>query len=133
GSSGELAKAFRSAGMSEADIQAWLKQFNEDSSPAEIKSAAETGSHMLDTRLGNIAESYNRGMNLKQPVSAESLLDAKSKEIHDRLLAGNPSDLPAAQQNADPLTQARDAIARGANKTQVILRLQKMGINTSGL
>ena len=85
--------------MSEADIQAWLKQFNENSSPAEIKSAAETGLHMLDTRLGNIAESYNRGMNLKQPVSAESLLDAKSKEIHDRLLAGNPSD---AQQNAVP-------------------------------
>jgi hypothetical protein len=31
------------------------------------------------------------------------------------------------------MAQARDAIARGANKTQVILRLQRMGINAGGL
>lgn len=42
-----------------------------------------------------------------------------------------PSGMP--QTPADALAQARDAIAKGANRTQVILRLQQNGINTSGL
>lgn len=39
----------------------------------------------------------------------------------------------AAPTQADALSQAREAIAKGANRTQVILRLQKMGVNTAGL
>jgi hypothetical protein len=42
----------------------------------------------------------------------------------------NPTVAPAA---ADPLQQARDAIAQGAPREQVIERLKKMGVDTTGL
>ena len=52
GSSGELAKAFRSAGMSETDIQNWQKQFDENASPATIKGSADQALHMLELAAG---------------------------------------------------------------------------------
>jgi hypothetical protein len=141
GSSGELAKAFRAAGMSEQDIQAWQKQFDENSSPSTIKGSADQALHMLDSRLDSIADSYNRGMNLGAQKTGPDLLSPTARAIHERLIGGGqtaaqPSQAPAqaaAQSPSDVIAQARDAIARGANKTQVILRLQRMGINAGGL
>ena len=88
GSSGELAKAFRAAGMSEQDIQAWQKQFDENSSPATIKGSADQALHMLDLRLDLIADSYNRGMNLGAQKTGPDLLSPTARAIHERLLGG---------------------------------------------
>lgn len=50
-------------------------------------------------------------------------------------VAAPPSAAPGAPQPAqnDPLAQARDAIARGADRNAVIKRLQQNGINPQGL
>jgi hypothetical protein len=104
GSSGELAKAFRAAGMSEQDIQAWQKQFDENSSPSTIKGSAEQALHMLDSRLDSIADSYNRGMNVGSQKSGPDLLSPTARAIHQRLLGGN-QQAPAAQRTASPTVQ----------------------------
>jgi hypothetical protein len=46
---------------------------------------------------------------------------------------GGQAPAQAAPQAADPLAQARDAIARGASRDAVIQRLQQHGIDASGL
>jgi hypothetical protein len=110
GSSGELAKAFRAAGMSEQDIQAWQKQFNEDSSPATIKGSADQALHMLDSRLDSIADSYNRGMNIGAQKSGPDLLSPTARAIHERLIGGN-QQAPAAQPTtAPPITNGTTAV-----------------------
>jgi hypothetical protein len=89
GSSGELAKAFRAAGMSEADIDRWLKMFNRDSSPETINGAAEEAIHMLDSRLDAIATSYNRGMPPHaEKKTAQTFIDEmgpKFQALHDKI------------------------------------------------
>jgi hypothetical protein len=105
GSSGELAKAFRSAGMSEKDINDWKNLFDEDSSPTTIKAAADQALHMLDTRLDAVADSYNRGMGLASNKGGPDLLSPTARAIHDRILGGGgaaPGAAPQPQQQASP-------------------------------
>src|SRR5271166_416822 len=120
GSSGELAKAFRSAGMSDADINRWLTMFDKNSSPATIIGAADEGLHMLDSRLDAIADSYNRGM----PASAAKkqamdFLSGPARAIHDRIIGGGqpqPQAGPQAQ-GAQPAQQPRPTAPQMARVT----------------
>lgn len=48
-------------------------------------------------------------------------------------VTGTDQPTPIAQPQADPLAQARDAIAKGADRAAVIKRLQSMGIDPGGL
>lgn len=95
GSSGELAKAFRSAGMSEADIQSWKNLFDINSSPATIKSAADAALHMLDTRVNAITDSYQRGMQMTGKQLPD-LLSPQARAIHNRLLGIDQAPAPGA-------------------------------------
>jgi hypothetical protein len=128
GSSGELAKAFRSAGMSEADIQNWQKLFNEDSSPSTIKGAADQALHMLDTRLDAVADSYNRGMGVSGNKAGPDLLSPQARAIHNRLIGGNatsPGGSPAGA--GTPPTQPTIAEGQTATNPRTGQRLQFHG------
>jgi hypothetical protein len=103
--SGELAKAFRSAGMSEADIQSWRKSFTENSSPETMDAAAREALHLLDSRLNALTDSYNRGMGLSARKEAPDLLSPEARGIHNRLLGAEVAETP--QQAAVPPPEAR--------------------------
>jgi hypothetical protein len=103
--SGELAKAFRSAGMSEADIQSWRKSFTENSSPETMHAAAREALHLLDSRLNALTDSYNRGMGLSARKEAPDLLSPEARGIHNRLLGAEVAETP--QQAAVPPPEAR--------------------------
>jgi hypothetical protein len=117
GVSNELAKSFRSVGMSEADIKEWHKDLGEDSSPQAMHGAIVEAIHMLDSRLDVIADSYNRGMALKTTKPAPELLSPTAQKIRAKLIGDEGSDTgsgsrPAPEPQAAPTapTHSKDDI-----------------------
>lgn len=62
--SDELAKVFRSSGMSESEIERWLTSLDSSSSPDQFKSVAGRAFKLLDSRMSALASEYNRGMSI---------------------------------------------------------------------
>lgn len=58
----EMAKVFRSAGMSEAETERWLQTFDSSSSPEQFKSVIGRSLKLLDSRMSALSDQYNRGM-----------------------------------------------------------------------
>jgi hypothetical protein len=104
--SGEMAKAFRSSGMSEADIDRWRKSFDENSSPETMKGAAQEATHLLDSRLEAIGDSYNRGMRQTSTKPAPELLSPEGRRIHQKLTGATPApSMPPSSHSVPPQDQ----------------------------
>jgi hypothetical protein len=137
--SGEMEKAFRAIGMSEAGIQHWRESFGENASPETMRGGAQEALHLLDSRLEAIGASYNRGMGLSSTKPAPELLSPEGRRIHNKLIGGGEAAASAPQAASAPasreaaLVQARDAIARGAPRAAVAERLRQAGVDPSGL
>lgn len=58
----EMAKVFRSSGMSEAETERWLTTFDSSSSPDQMKGVIGRGLKLLDSRMSALSDQYNRGM-----------------------------------------------------------------------
>jgi len=58
----EMAKVFRSSGMSQADIEEWRKQINANSTPEQAKSVIKSAVQLMNSRIDALGEQYNKGM-----------------------------------------------------------------------
>jgi hypothetical protein len=120
--SGEMAKAFRATGMSEADIDHWRSSFNENSSPETMKAAAQEALHLLDSRLEAIGAAYNRGMGLSSTKPAPELLSPVGRQIHEKMMGGGAASAapsttaaPAAPSTPQPRSKSEyEALPKGA-------------------
>lgn len=85
---GELAKVFRSTGMSQKEIDDWKDQISSNNSPAENKKVIQSAIELMNSRLDGIGQQYNQGMGTTQdPLQ---LLSQKAQSAYQRL-AGNTS------------------------------------------
>ncbi len=86
---GELAKVFRSSGMSDKDIDSWKESLNTSNTPAEFNASVKKGLDLMDGRLESLGQQYNQGMGTtKDPVQ---LLSPDAQRIYTNLKNGKPA------------------------------------------
>ena len=80
----ELAKVFRTTGMSEAEIRAWKEKISENASPAQQAGIIQEAISLMEGRLNALTERYNQGMGTtKEPLQ---LLTLRSQNTIKKLL-----------------------------------------------
>lgn len=105
--SDEMAKVFRSSGMSDHEIQQWKSTINESMTPDQLKGAVKTGISLMESRLSALADQRNRGMATE--LEPRALLNPKSvetlKKVEDWAAgAERGSNTPAAPQITEGAT-----------------------------
>lgn len=95
----EMAKVFRSSGMSDHEIQQWKSTLSEDMSPDQLKGAVKTGIGLMESRLSALADQRSRGMSTQ--IGARDLLNDKSKATLQKVEKwANGEAVPS---NSDPV------------------------------
>lgn len=80
---GELAKVFRSVGMSTSEIQDWQNKISTSAAPDQSKALINKALDLMDSRLSALGEKYNQGMGTtKQPLE---LLSPEAQKAYMRL------------------------------------------------
>lgn len=83
----ELAKVFRSTGMSEGEINQWQDKISTSSSPAQSKAVIGSALDLIDGRLSALGEKYNQGMGTtKQGIE---LLSPQAQQAYNKLRGNN--------------------------------------------
>jgi hypothetical protein len=142
----ELSRVFKGTGNSDTEIKAWEDKVNSSMSPAQLQGVLNEAVTLMNGRIEALGDQYNRGMG--KSVPAVTLLSPESQATLARIKAnpitGAASASPsqqaagtgpgeAARNSFDMLSQARDAIAKGAPRDAVIQRLRQNGVNPDGL
>lgn len=100
GVAGEMAKVFRSTGMSEHEINAWREKFKDNTTPAGQRGTMRAAMHMLQGRMDAIGEQYTNGMGTSaQPLT---MLTPEAQQIFDRLNGGKGAPKAARPAAATP-------------------------------
>ena len=87
--SGEMAKVFRSVGMSQQEIEHWMDRLSTSQSPADFKSTMKTAADLMQGRLDAIGDQYSKGMGtMKQGLD---LLSPDAKKTFENLRNGGGS------------------------------------------
>jgi len=99
GVAGEMAKVFRSTGMSVHEIDAWRQKFAESITPAQQRGTMQAAMHMLQGRMEAIQDQYRTGMGttsepLKILTPEAEKVFTKLKDMKD-LPKKQPAGLPA--------------------------------------
>jgi hypothetical protein len=107
GVAGEMAKVFRSTGMSEGEINAWRKKFNTNTTPGAQQGVMQSAMHMLQGRMEAINDQYQKGMGTTaQPLQ---LLTPQSQKIFDRLSGkSSAQNQPYAQPSGNQVDHPSD-------------------------
>jgi hypothetical protein len=58
----EMVKSLRGSGGAEADIQYWMKRFDQADSPAALHAAVKEAASLLGSRIDALTDQYNTGM-----------------------------------------------------------------------
>lgn len=88
----ELAKVFRSVGMSEGEVNSWKQKITTNSSPAQRKAIIGEALHLMEGRLEALGERYNRGLGTTaEPLS---LLDPKARAVYQQLKQASGEAVP---------------------------------------
>jgi hypothetical protein len=105
---GEMAKAFRSTGMSEADIQAWRRNFTTNMTPAEQKASVAKAIELVSGRLNPLVSNYNNTMNANKGIE-NFIADPEALAIYKKSMGiTEPQNQPEAQPQAQPtVTKSR--------------------------
>lgn len=113
---GELAKVFRSTGMSSKEIDDWKEQISSNNSPAENRKVIESAVDLMNSRLDAIGQQYNQGMGTtKDPLQ---LLSSKAQNAYLRLSA-KPDKVTKTEEPAPTSGPIADQIAR-SNPAKVV-------------
>lgn len=105
GVAGEMAKVFRSTGMSEHEIDAWRKKLEASTTPGSQRGTMRSAMHMLQGRMDAIGEQYKNGMGTSaQPLT---MLTPEAQQIFDRLNGGKAGRRPTSK----PIGGAQPAAA----------------------
>lgn len=140
----EVSKALNGGTPHVADKEHWREIFSNASGPTQRIAAIKAAMGILQGRTVSQAQNYTQGMqSLKEPLD---FIDPGNREAFERLQAGLPPSGKGSADNqqsiqagrppsnpAEALSQAKDAISRGAPRDAVIERLKKNGINPAGL
>jgi hypothetical protein len=159
----ELSKVFKGANLSDAEIHAWEKSLNPNMSPEQQKAAvgkllsllngsltaleskrlqsfgqaaADKKGPLLTPESQSILENVSKWIGGSPDVNAATFKHPLVKPKDGAAHGASPAKASAGAAPAsggDPLAQARDAIARGADKNAVIERLKANGIDPAGL
>ncbi len=87
--SNELAKVFRSTGMSAQEVNEWRDKISTSASPTQSKTVIKGAIELLNSRLDALAEQYNQGMGTtKQGIE---LLSPKAQEAYTKLTGAAPT------------------------------------------
>lgn len=104
----ELAKVFRSTGMSEGEINAWKDKISTSAAPAQSQAVINSALDLIDGRLSALGEKYNQGMSTtKQPLD---LLSPDAQKAYNSLrgLVAKPAQstqTPTISSPNDPVFQ----------------------------
>lgn len=88
--SGELAKVFRSTGMSQKEIEDWKDQISPNNSPAQNKAIIGSAIDLMNSRLDAVGEQYNKGMGTA--ADPMQLLTPKAQAILQKLSGGSQTE-----------------------------------------
>jgi hypothetical protein len=127
----ELAKVFRSSGMSESEIRRWQVELSASASPQQMQGSIRTAIDLLDSRRDALKQQYRSTMGRDPP----EFLSEKGQKALDRVRnwSDTGKDQPKAAAQGDGLDEARQAIKNGAPRDAVIKRLRENKIDPSGL
>lgn len=81
--SDEMAKVFRSSGMSDSEIRQWKDNLSSSFSPEQMRGAIKTGIGLMDSRLAALADARSRGMS--KTFEPRDLMNDKSKATLQKL------------------------------------------------
>lgn len=111
----EMAKIFRSTGMSETDIKEWKNTLSSAFSREQFKGAVDTAINLLESRQQALADQFNRGMALGPSHIKGAMKIANDVDVPlDRNITAE--DL-ISQKNKEKLKHVRDWVS-GADKTK---------------
>lgn len=82
----ELAKVFRSTGMSEGEIKDWQTKISENASPAASDQVIQSALDLMDGRLQALGDKYSQGMGVAK--NGIELLSPSSQAAYAKLRAG---------------------------------------------
>lgn len=107
---GELAKVFRSTGMSSKEIDDWKDQITPATTPAQAKKLVQSAIELMNSRLDAVGQQYNQGMGTtRDPIQ---LLSPKAQAAYQRLAA------PEAKQATMPVSEASPEIQQQVARNQ---------------
>ena len=101
--SGELAAAFRSTGMSEADIARQISALSSNESPAGMKGGMQATVKDLEGKFQPQIDAYNRTMGTHKTIA--DFITPEARTVYDRISAGKFGQVakqPMSQSNAQP-------------------------------
>lgn len=80
----EMAKVFRSTGMSDHEIAQWRNGFDAAGSPAQLKGVLKTGVNLIKSRMDASADQKNRGLGTNE--TGDDLLNEKGKAALEHVM-----------------------------------------------
>jgi hypothetical protein len=114
GVAGEMAKVFRSTGMSEHEINAWREKFSSSTTPGQQKGTMQSAMHMLQGRMEALNDQYKTGMGTTaQPLD---ILTPQSKKVFSNLFGSSSHDAPTQTPQQQQAPKAAQPPAPGTAK-----------------
>lgn len=90
--SNELAKVFRTSGMSQGEISRWQATLSQNQSPAQQQAVVKGALDLMQSRINALGDTYNKGMGTTG--DGLQLLSPKSQQTFQKLL-GNTGTITA--------------------------------------
>lgn len=98
----ELAKVFRSSGMSEAEVKDWQDKINTSKTPAQAKAVIGSAIDLMDGRLNAIGDKYNQGMGTT--IDPIQLLNPAAQKVYQTLKGITPDTGEKTSAVSEPIT-----------------------------
>lgn len=125
----ELAKVFRSTGMSEAEIKAWKEKIDTAATPAQSKAVVDSALELMNGRLSALGQQYNQGMKTsKEPIE---LLSPDAQKKYQRLMGLGSDEKIQDISNVKPKILDNDKTAAASARAQKI-REKLAALNAAG-
>lgn len=117
GVAGEMAKVFRSTGMSVHEIDAWRQKFAESITPAQQRGTMQAAMHMLQGRMEAIQDQYKTGMGTtSEPLN---ILTPEAETVFKKLSGPKVkglSELPKKKQSSGHPSDITDLLGKYGSK-----------------
>lgn len=116
GVSNELAKVFRSTGMSQKEVQDWEDKISANSSPSQMQGTIKSAINLMNSRIDSLGEQYNKGMGTSK--NGIELLSPEAQLAYAKL-TGIPPKTTVAQ-GAGTHISPNDLSPQSSSRVKVI-------------
>jgi hypothetical protein len=132
--SDEITKFYAGTGGGEAEREQAQRDFDEAKTPAELHAAVATQARLIQSKTAALQYKWHQGMDSPTRKAADFPIDTPtSQKALDEIAARSPQGGAGALTQSQAISQAKDAIARGADPTAVRQRLIQGGFDATGL